>query len=109
MYHGDSVWQLLFVIGIVFTNAKKKKKNSFSAMRGKNVQSGCNWYSIIQLSNAELHFGWLTHAAPSWSPHISRCREIKVSPAKKRGSLVAPFESEQTVDCLTPIFSAISV
>lgn len=37
MYHGDSVWQLLFVIGIVFTNAKKF---FFSHAREKRTRGG---------------------------------------------------------------------
>lgn len=37
MYHGDSVWQLLFVIGIVFTNAKKIL---FQSCAGKTYKVG---------------------------------------------------------------------
>lgn len=38
MYHGDSVWQLLFVIGIVFTNAKKILFQSCAGKTYKGVQ-----------------------------------------------------------------------
>lgn len=64
MYHGDSVWQLLFVIGIVFTNAKKF---FFSHAREKRTK----WVQLV------FHHSAFKRRTPFWLAHS--CRALLVS------------------------------